>query len=56
MSTTLRHMYLHGEGVTTDTLKAAEWFQKAADKGDATAQNNLAWLYAARVDPALKRI
>jgi TPR repeat protein len=31
-------MYRDGEGVTKDTIKAVEWFQKAASQGHKKAQ------------------
>jgi len=34
-----------GEGVEKDWEKAAYWFTKAAEQGDATAQNNLGVCY-----------
>ncbi len=34
-------MYHTGQGVTQDLKQAAEWYQKAADQGDAAAQSNL---------------
>jgi len=37
--------YQNGQGVPKDLRKAAELYQKAADKGNAIAQNNLGWLY-----------
>ena len=38
-------MYYFGEGVKQDYAKALEWFQKAAEQGYATAQNNLGSMY-----------
>lgn len=39
--------YLYGEnGKSQDDSQALHWFKKAADMGDASAQNNLAILYA----------
>src|SRR5205823_2010478 len=35
-----------GEGVAKDTAKAAQWYKKAAEQGDVSAQHNLAVLYA----------
>lgn len=43
---TLGWMYVKGEGVAKDYLKAVKWFGKAAEQGDASAQANLAWIYA----------
>jgi TPR repeat protein len=40
-------MYYNGQGVPQDYAKAAQWFQKAADQGDAYAQCNLGGMYAA---------
>lgn len=37
--------YLRGEGVLQDYVKAAEWYEKAADQGNASAQFNLAVMY-----------
>jgi len=39
-------MYQNGEGVPQDDVKAAEWFQKAADQANAEAQTNLGAMYA----------
>ena len=38
-------MYDLGQGVEQDFKEAVKWFQKAADQGDAAAQNNLAGVY-----------
>jgi TPR repeat protein len=38
-------LYSNGLGVAQDYAKAREWFEKAADKGDASAMNKLGWLY-----------
>ena len=38
-------MYYEGEGVSQDYKKAAEWFTKAAEQGNARAQNMLACMY-----------
>ena len=35
----------YGQGVEPDLTKAIEWYQKAADKGHALAQTNLAYFY-----------
>src|SRR5262249_42128452 len=35
-------LYLMGRGVAQDDRVALEWFKKAAEKGDAGAENNLA--------------
>ena len=34
-------MYANGEGVPQDYVEAVKWFRKAAEQGDAVAQNNL---------------
>jgi TPR repeat protein len=39
-------MYDNGLGVPKDPAQAARWYRKAADQGDATAQSNLAFMYA----------
>jgi TPR repeat protein len=33
------------EGVARDDAQVAAWFRKAAEQGDADAQNNLGWMY-----------
>jgi TPR repeat protein len=38
-------IYAEGRGVPQDYRKAAEWFRKAAEQGDAFAQSSLAYLY-----------
>jgi TPR repeat protein len=38
-------LYFRGKGGAPDYSQAAEWFQKAADRGYAPAQENLAWMY-----------
>jgi len=38
-------IYLYGHDVSKDTIEAAEWFRKAAEQGDAIAQNKLGTLY-----------
>jgi TPR repeat protein len=38
-------MYDKGRGVLQDYKKAVQWYAKAADQGDAWAQNNLGFLY-----------
>nr|WP_280521862.1 tetratricopeptide repeat protein [Xenorhabdus innexi] len=38
-------LYLHGNGVKKDAKKAIEWFLKAAEQDDATAQLNLGRIY-----------
>ena len=39
--TSLGVSYLNGHGVARDYVKAREWFQKAADRGDAAAKAHL---------------
>jgi TPR repeat protein len=39
-------MYSQGRGVSQDHAEPAYWYRKAADQGDADAQNNLGPLYA----------
>ncbi len=39
-------LYVNGWGVAQDYAKAREWYEKAADKGDADAMRNLGVLYA----------
>jgi TPR repeat protein len=39
-------MYLYGSGVHQDFAQAAFWWRKAAEQGDAQAQENLIPLYA----------
>ena len=34
------------EGVTRDKKEAVRWFKKAAEQGDAKAQNNIGLIYA----------
>ena len=38
-------MYANGQGVAKDERQAVEWYRKAADQGDATAQFNLGVMY-----------
>ena len=38
-------MYQNGLGVETDYAKALEWYEKAAEMGDATAMYNIANIY-----------
>ena len=38
-------MYYQGKGVPKDVGKAAEWCRKAAEQGDARAQDNLGTMY-----------
>ena len=39
-------MYNQGQGVRQDYQKAKEWYQKAANQGNATAQYNIGVMYA----------
>ena len=41
----LGDMYDNGWGVPQDHAKAANWYRKAAEQGDAKAQHNLGWMY-----------
>ena len=41
----LANLYIKGEGIAMDAIKAGEWLQKAADTGDATAQSILGLMY-----------
>ncbi len=38
-------MYAEGQGVTQNYPKAKYWYKKAAEQGNANAQNNLGVLY-----------
>ena len=38
-------MYQYGYGVSQDYSKAVEWYTKAAEQGNATAQCNLGYMY-----------
>ena len=38
-------MYLNGLGVPTDPDEGVKWLRLAAEKGQASAQNNLGWCY-----------
>jgi hypothetical protein len=38
-------MYDNGEGVLEDDKEAVKWLRKAAEQGDADAQNNLGYVY-----------
>ncbi len=40
-------MYANGQGVLQDYEEAVRWFRKAAEQGNAVAQNNLGVMYAA---------
>ena len=42
----LGNLYANGQGVAQDYAKAREWYEKAADKGDAGAMVSLGLLYA----------
>jgi TPR repeat protein len=39
------YLYARGEGVISNSSKAASWYRKAADQGDPDAQLNLGLLY-----------
>ena len=39
-------MYEKGQGVLGDYREAVKWYRKAAEQGDASAQNNLGVMYA----------
>jgi TPR repeat protein len=39
-------MYANGQGVRRDDAQAAEWYRRAAEQGDASAQNNLGVMLA----------
>lgn len=39
-------IYAEGRGVPQDYTKAAEWFKKSAEQGDAFGQSGLAYLYS----------
>ena len=39
-------MYRNGKGVLKDYKEAVKWYRKAAEQGDAMAQNNLGVRYA----------
>lgn len=41
----LGYLYDKGHGVTQDYTEAVKWYRKAAEQGDAVAQNNLGWMY-----------
>ena len=36
-------MSINGIGIAKDSAKAVEWFQKAAEQGDADSQNSLGY-------------
>ncbi|HEX9022901.1 MAG TPA: tetratricopeptide repeat protein [Geobacteraceae bacterium] len=40
------YMYDHGEGVEQDAKEAAQWYLKAAEKGNAKAQYRMGLFYA----------
>ena len=42
----LEIMYFNGRGIAQDKTKAAKWYRKAAEQGNAIAQFNLGYLYA----------
>ena len=39
-------MYANGKGVPQDYAEAVKWYRRAAEQGDAYAQNNLGLMYA----------
>ena len=39
-------MYAYGVGVEQDYAKAAAWYERASEQGNADAQNNLGVMYA----------
>lgn len=39
------NIYYHGDGVSKDYIKAAQWYEKAAEQGIASAQYNLGGMY-----------
>ena len=39
-------MYAEGQGTARDYGKAVQWYQRAAEQGDAAAQYNLGMVYA----------
>ena len=39
-------MYAEGQGAARDYAKAVQWYQRAAEQGDAAAQYNLGMVYA----------
>ena len=46
--------YYEGKGVAKDEKEAVKWYMKAAQQGNAEAQNNLAWVLATSNDPAIR--
>ena len=42
-------MYGDGRGVAQDDAQAVAWYRKAAEQGDAAAQNNLGWMTSTAV-------
>jgi TPR repeat protein len=38
-------MYLEGRGVQQDDTQAVAWYRKAAEQGDASAQQSLGYMY-----------
>jgi hypothetical protein len=38
-------MYYNGEGTPVNKAEAFKWYKKAAEQGEANAQNNLAFMY-----------
>ena len=43
-STTSAVMLQNGAGVPEDDAAAVRWYRKAAEQGNASAQNNLGWM------------
>lgn len=41
----LGRMYYNGQGIEKDYVKAAEWYQKVAEKGDEEVYNQVVWAY-----------
>lgn len=41
----LGQMYQYGKGVSKDEALAEEWYQRAAEQGNASGHGNLCWLY-----------
>ena len=42
---TLGRLYFQGRDITKDYVQSAKWYRKAAEQGDASAQNNLGLMY-----------
>ena len=45
---------MRGIGVPKDEKKAVEWFTKAAEQGNVSGQNTIAWVLATSNDPAIR--